>query len=529
MTRRASERPTAHFPLYLPCISRVSPALSGQVVILSDKSKEEMDAEVHIAPSFLPPLVCPPLLIARGDTCPPRHDTSQVQEELESIGAGLNVITREGSPKELNHIDRVCAGTARRIIVLPPTDVGGDDGDESGEASADGVSEATGLALALQRGVSKSQSDRASVVVTAPKGFSAEVASDNTNGFGSYAEVNPEDFISRILAQCSVQPGLSHVYAELLLQGAGQEVYAEPLAKHRNMHGQTFGDASRRFGKAIAIGIVRAPVGGGELGGDEEVILSPSEEELLQPTDSIVLIAKSRRDTAPSRMRAKPRMPIASTFGGVDGVSTPAAKVAAAKEAPPRILLLNLDPSMSNMLEQIDEVAPKGASLTLFCPSSDVPDALPRMRRTAFKHIEGDPSSPAALQKLRAHEYDAPSFLPPVVCPPTSFLPPVVCPPHLTARGGTRQVRRRHLPAARPGLRGRRLEAALLPTRPRAGRPCPGRPDATCRRGAPLALYARSHRLEVGGQHVGLCPPQRAVLWHPRPICPPARVALNLF
>ena len=105
----------------------------------------------------------------------------QVSEELGRIGAGLNVITRNGSPNELNHIDRVAAGTARRIIVLPQAD----DADDEGESAK----ETTGLALALQRGLTKKQRDRAAVVVTAPTAeYSDEVAQD-ADGFGSYAEV----------------------------------------------------------------------------------------------------------------------------------------------------------------------------------------------------------------------------------------------------------------------------------------------------------------------------------------------------
>ena len=31
-------------------------------------------------------------------------------------------------------------------------------------------------------------------------------------------QVTADDFVSRVLAQCTAQPGLSHVYDELLLQ-----------------------------------------------------------------------------------------------------------------------------------------------------------------------------------------------------------------------------------------------------------------------------------------------------------------------
>ena len=50
---------------------------------------------------------------------------------------------------------------------------------------------------------------------------SGRTATDSKDGFGAYAEVAPADFVSRVLAQCVVQPGLSDVYEEILLQVSG--------------------------------------------------------------------------------------------------------------------------------------------------------------------------------------------------------------------------------------------------------------------------------------------------------------------
>ena len=273
--------------------------------------------------------------------------------------------------------------------------------------------------------------------------------------------MNPSDYISRILAQCAVQPALADVYAELLLQGAGQELYSEPLIKHTAIHGKSFGEASRRFGKAIPLGIVRPAPGSGEvstspsgsftLQGDEEVHLSPSDDLLLQPTDQILLMAKSRGDTRPGRMRAAVKPPKVKAVKAAAGEETEGSKekVKAAMEAavaatpnqkPPRILLLNVDWTMPDFIEQIDEVcrsstrtqqlqhppsspltplpsplqsqvAPKGASLTLFCPER--PNNLPSMSRASMKYIRGDPSSVTDMKKIAAHKYDAVIYLQP--------------------------------------------------------------------------------------------------------------------
>ena len=60
--------------------------------------------------------------------------------------------------------------------------------------------------------------------------------------------------------------------------------------------------------------------------------------------------------------------------------------------------------SNSVLAAQVDEVAPKGSSITLFCP--DKPK-LPHTRRASLTHISGDSSSPSALRELGAHKFDA--------------------------------------------------------------------------------------------------------------------------
>jgi len=350
--------------------------LSGPVVILSGRDKEEMDAEVA--------------------------------DELRKMSpaAGLEVITRHGSPRELDDVDRVATGTARRIIMLPAEQAEEGDDDDANES----LQEATGLALALQRGARPAQQKRAAVVVAAPEGYHAKVADGKfiaEDGFKSYAEVRPEDFISRILAQCAVQPSLSRVYAELLLQGQGQELYTEPLAKHKAMHGASFGEASRRFGRAIPVGVVRAPTDGGE----KEVVLSPPDEMAMQPADEMILLAPSREATRPGRLRALPKPPPTSDASDAGGTGAAVAGTQTPENKPPRILVLNIDPSMPDFIEQIDEVAPRGAAITIFCPEK--PDKMPNMRRASVKYIHGDPSSPAELREVGAHQYDAVVLLQP--------------------------------------------------------------------------------------------------------------------
>jgi len=116
----------------------------------------------------------------------------------------------------------------------------------------------------------------------------------------------------------------------------------------------------------------------------------------------MILIASSRKEAAPGR----PRKAAKRTRAAAPSDAARAMVAAAAEaEKPPRILMLNVDPSMPDFIEQIDEVAPKGTSITLFCP--DKPTDLPKMRHASLKHVSGDPSSAAELAKVNAHAFDA--------------------------------------------------------------------------------------------------------------------------
>ena len=110
----------------------------GRVVILADMPKEELDEQVRVR------ALCPrgPVGVTNGRA----HSPSQVQDELAKAGSdlsGLQISTRQGSPRELADLQRACAGTARRVIVTPPATADPDD-------YADGLRESTGLVLALQ-------------------------------------------------------------------------------------------------------------------------------------------------------------------------------------------------------------------------------------------------------------------------------------------------------------------------------------------------------------------------------------------
>ena len=145
--------------------------LSGSVVIIADHDKEEMDAAV--------------------DEMSPKP--------------GLSVATRSGAPTELSHMLRASAGTARRIIVTPP------EAEEQADEYPKALKESAALALSLQESVEPSARDkRAHVVVSKPSGEEGFEHGESAAAAASpVLEVAPIEFVSRLLAQCTAQPGLS--------------------------------------------------------------------------------------------------------------------------------------------------------------------------------------------------------------------------------------------------------------------------------------------------------------------------------
>ena len=114
---------------------------------------------------------------------------------------------------------------AHCVAVVPPAGGYADD-----DAYAAEVRRATSLMQGLQQNVEGKRERRADVVVSAPTGAPRAAGMEAEElGFSSYAEVQPKGFVSRLVAQCAVQPGLSRVYEELLSQGEGAEIYGENL------------------------------------------------------------------------------------------------------------------------------------------------------------------------------------------------------------------------------------------------------------------------------------------------------------
>ena len=106
-------------------------------MLIAERDKEEMDAEVADE-------------LAKLRTASPRD------------GGKLSVVTRQGCPTELENMDRVAAGTAKRLILTQPSEA---DPAEQAEQRLK-QQQAAVLALSLQQRVQPQAARRANMVIS---------------------------------------------------------------------------------------------------------------------------------------------------------------------------------------------------------------------------------------------------------------------------------------------------------------------------------------------------------------------------
>ena len=198
------------------------------VVILADRDKVEMDAEIA----------------------------------KEMRGKSLRIVTRTGSSMSTADITLVALRTSKSVIVLAAED----------SAESDTVVLKTLLAITKVAG-------------DHPLHIVAEIFDDRTEPVarmvaGEHAAlILAAPLVSRLLVQTGRQSGLSVVYTELLDFG-GSEIY---LTKEPKLAGKTFRDAVFAFGTSTVIGVMTAT---------EEMLLPPPLDRKFAPGDLVVAISE---------------------------------------------------------------------------------------------------------------------------------------------------------------------------------------------------------------------------------------------
>jgi len=273
------------------------------------------------------------------------------------------IVTRNGSPIDLNDLGLMSLSTARSIIVNDPND-------------ADVIK----ILLAVINSPAH-RTDPYNIVAVLREPKNVEVAKIAARG---QAEVILEDsIISRIIAQTCRQSGLSAVYTELLDFG-GDEVYMRAFPK---LAGKTYGDVLTFFETTAVIGLKSG----------DSVRLNPPMDTVLSATDDLIGVTADD-DTFVLNAGA----PASIQEHAISLKSNPPAKAE-------QILILGWNENAARIIVELDHYVAPGSKITV---ASDLPEAKAELKhiQRSLKNltpslVEEDITDRATLDSLLSENY----------------------------------------------------------------------------------------------------------------------------
>jgi voltage-gated potassium channel Kch len=206
------------------------------VVILADRDKVEMDAEIAAALN----------------------------------GSKLRVVTRRGSSMSMDDLGLVALPTSKAVIVLSPT--------LHADGSSVGATEADTMVLKTLLAITKVNGDHALHIV-------AEILDPRTEPVARMvvgeraALILAGPLVSRLLVQTGRQSGLSIVYTELL-DFAGVEIY---ITAQPELAGRTFREAVFEYDTSTLIGVHTW---------SGEILVPPPFDRPFEPGDRVIVISE---------------------------------------------------------------------------------------------------------------------------------------------------------------------------------------------------------------------------------------------
>ena len=273
------------------------------------------------------------------------------------------IVTRNGSPIDLNDLGLLSLNTARSIII-----------NEANDANV----------IKTLLAVINSPSRRVepyNIVAVLREPKNVEVAKIAARG---QAEIILEDsIISRIIAQTCRQSGLSAVYTELLDFG-GDEVYMRSFPE---LAGKTYGDVLSLFETSAVIGLKSG----------DSVRLNPPMETVLAATDELIAVTA---DDDTLLLNAVAPAPVQEK--AISLRSNPPAKAE-------QVLILGWNENAACIIIELDHYVAPGSKITV---ASDLPEAKPELKRIqrSLRNltptlVEEDITDRATLDSLLAEEY----------------------------------------------------------------------------------------------------------------------------
>jgi ion channel POLLUX/CASTOR len=323
-----------------------------------------------------------------------RHE---IREQLGPLWEESRITLRSGSRLRIEHLDR--ADTLRAGVVIIP----GSDVQPHGDGSVALDTRTVKTLLSLDGAVEARRARRAPLVV-------AEIHDARKVAIARRSYRGPAEFIAsdavfaRLVAQNLRHPGLSHVYGELLAQGAGNEIY---LPEAGALSGTPVGHLPAAFPLGVVLGLVRTE------GDRVRLNLAPDPALAVEEDDRIVVLARRWTDVQPEARGAPAPPEPAAPFASPEGPShVPSGPPDEGAPAPRRILLLGWSLKVPALLREFATYRDEPWEVDVFSrveasrrahllERHGLEAILPRVR-----HLEGDLTVHTELLRANPMEYD---------------------------------------------------------------------------------------------------------------------------
>lgn len=192
--------------------------------------------------------------------------------------------------------------------------------------------------------------------------------------------IDTDDLAARLVVQSHRQAGLSTVCADLL-DFAGSEFY---LRHEPALAGRTYGDALTAYELGIPVGIRNA---------DGTVAVNPPVDTVIAGDDEMIVLAED--DTLVRLGTARPKIADAA-------IATREPQ----PEEPTRTLLIGWNDRAAKIIGLLDGFAEPGSVLDIAAPHDDPRPELAPPRGLTIGFTACDPTSRAALERLKPGQYE---------------------------------------------------------------------------------------------------------------------------
>lgn len=305
----------------------------------------------------------------------------ELKDRLGPLWKERQTVLRTGSALRVEQLARVNYAEAAAILV-PGSDF------RLGQTAAD-----TRVIKTLLSMGSRPAPDAGSLPLVVAEVFDARKIPIARAAYPGRIELLASDsIISRLIAQTVRHRGLSHVYAELLTYGRGNQIYVREAT---GVAGITMAELGERFAAAIPLGVARPH------GASYSSILNPPGSFRVEEGDRLVVLARRYEDALPGAARS---LVLPST--------PPVVVVPPSITRTRRVLVLGWSHRAPALLREFD--GHRGEAFTVdvlsAVPAADRVQAMERYDddpcSITIRQMEGDYTAPVDLRRLDPGSYD---------------------------------------------------------------------------------------------------------------------------